>query len=276
MADMIDAYWFGAREEGGLVYSGYGDEPGWRDGEERTVARPEDIAICAWGYHAADNWWTALRNAPGPIACRVRLEVTDRDEGKLVGPRRMLVAHVDAWRELRLAAADFAEHVLQHERAAGREPGPSSWYAIEAARKYARGEIDARTLATAQDDAYAAAHAATYAAYPRTAPSTDAPYAAYAAAYAAADAAYAAADATYAAACAAACAAADATYAAACVADERAWQSKRLDYWMNQAFARKEAPDNVPGRREVPALRGGRAGGVRARVQGGAAVRKAP
>lgn len=152
---MIDAYWFAEREKNGRVYTALGHEPGWRDGEERTVRHAERVRMNTWGYHAADSWLHALADAPGPIACRVRLEVTERTEdGRLVGPRCMLVAHVDASHELRLFAADCAERALLYEREAGREPDPRSVAAIEAARAYVRGEIDAQALAAARSDAF--------------------------------------------------------------------------------------------------------------------------
>jgi hypothetical protein len=246
MTDMVDAYWFGAREENGLVYTGHGDEPGWRDGEERTVARPEDVCMCEWGYHAADSWLIALPWAPGPIACRVRLEVAHRENGKLVGPRRLLVAHVDASPELRLFAVDCAERILQRERSAGRELERASWKVVEASRRYARGEIGTteleRAAAEAEATAYAscgfesyAAYSAFYTAYPNPVK-------------AAKNAAYSARVGVYAPYVAAPDAGIrdPAAYATAIMmaraggAEEHEWQSRRLDYWMEQAFARKE------------------------------------
>ena len=210
---MIDAYWFGAREENGLVYAGKGNELGWRDGEERTVTKPERIEMCSWGYHAARSWLDALKNAPGPVACRVQLEVADFHNGKMVGPRRKLITHVDASRELRLFAADCAERVLLRERKAGREPDKRSWAAVEAARAFARGEIDMDALRNAANAAYRAANAAN---------------AAYDAANAA-NAAYAANDAIY-----------TANAANAAYAVDQKWLQERLDCWMEQAFLRNK------------------------------------
>ena len=229
---MVDAYWFGQREENGLVYAGNGTEPGWRDGEDRTVAHPERIRMAVWGYHAATSWLRALRCATGPIACRVQLEAVAREDDILVGPRRVLLCHVDASHELRLFAADTAERALMRERTAGREPDPRSWRAVEAARKYAREEIDDAALRAAADAA-GDVYVATYA----TVDGPDA--AANAAAGAAAGAAYAAA----AGAAADAAANANAIYAAACAgaayaSAEREWQAERLAYWIDLAFAR--------------------------------------
>ena len=221
--DMIDAYWFGVREENGLVYSNAGNEPGWCDGEERTVANSERVKMCSWGYHAADSWFHALRYASGPIACRVRLEVVDRDyDGKMVGLRRMLVAHVNVTRELRLAAADIAQHALLREREARREPDLRLWKVVDAVRRYALGEIDEKMLKGAADAAYAVA---------------DSSYAAYAAYSASVNAIFDFSYAAYSASIYDVC-----TYArsAADVAsDEHAWQSECFNYWIEQAFVRK-------------------------------------
>src|SRR4030067_1815360 len=45
-------------------------------------------------------------------------------------------------RELHELACRFAEHALENERAAGREPDPRSWAGIEAKRTGLRGAID--------------------------------------------------------------------------------------------------------------------------------------
>jgi hypothetical protein len=218
----VGAYWFAKYEKDGLVYPGTGGEPGWRDGEERTVEHPERVRLCAWGYHAADNWWTALQDAPGPIACQVRLEVTDQeDDGKLVGPRSVLVAHVDASLELRLVAAEFRAVARMHKGRLG------AWQL--------RSEIDKQTLKGVA--AVAADAAISYAAWWR----------AYAAAYGAATGAYpaAAVDAVYLTAATAYTAAAAVDFSTAYKAADaaatvdRAWQAEHLSYWMEQAFARK-------------------------------------
>ena len=257
VVDMIDAYWFGAREENGLVYSVSGNDPGWRDGEERIVDYPEAVRLYRWGYHAADSWLNALESVPGPIACRVRLEVAFRNnDGKMVGPRRLLVEHADASRELRLFAADCAEHALLRERFVGREPDQRSWDAVEVVRQFARGEISAETLLTAYDAARYATDVVSY--------NVSAYYAANAASSAAGGAAAGAAYAVYAAYITAASArvaypavayngysdfaSSMGSVSTAAVADqisERAWQSERLNYWMEQAFSRKVTAANA-------------------------------
>src|SRR5690606_29775030 len=66
------------------------------------------------------------------------------DGNKLVTCRVRLVRRLDRWDETtaRLFAADCAEAALLGERASGREPDERTWAAVDAARRYARGEID--------------------------------------------------------------------------------------------------------------------------------------
>ena len=54
-------------------------------------------------------------------------------------------------------ACRCAEAALMQERKAGREPDPRSWAAIEAKRKWMRGEIDDNELRAARDTAWDAA-----------------------------------------------------------------------------------------------------------------------
>ena len=124
-------------------------------------------------------------------------------------------------RTLRMFAAWCARNVLDDERAAGREPDPRSWAAVETAERYALGQATDDELRDASAAAYDAAYAAAaYAAADCAATDADFAYAAtgayaYAAtgayAYAGAYAARAAARAVYAARAAAAAAAARAS-----------------------------------------------------------------
>jgi hypothetical protein len=72
---------------------------------------------------------------------------------------------VDDNAELRLFASGVAERALLQERAAGREPDPRSWRAVQAARQFAYGEIDSEALALAWHHAYEASVKAEVAAY---------------------------------------------------------------------------------------------------------------
>ena len=57
-----------------------------------------------------------------------------------------------------------AERALKRERKAGREPDQRSWAAIEAKRRWVRGEISDKDLTAARDAAWAAAGDAIWAA----------------------------------------------------------------------------------------------------------------
>src|SRR5690606_37698827 len=111
------------------------------------------------------------------------------DDGhKLVTCRVRLVRRLDRWDKTtaRLFAADCAEAALLGERMSGREPDERSWAAVDAARRFARGEIKSAALSAAR-----AVRAAAWAA--RAAAAATATAAAWAAAWAAAEAAAAAA-----------------------------------------------------------------------------------
>src|SRR5690606_37621982 len=145
--------------------------------------------------------------------------------------RVRLVRRLDRWDETtaRLFAADCAEAALLGERASGREPDERPWAAVDAARRFARGEIS-RAEADAASKAATAAGAA----------ARDAARAAARAAWAAAEAAgwAAAADAATKAADAATKAADAAAWAAA---DAAAWAAAEAAAW--DAVARATAWD---------------------------------
>jgi hypothetical protein len=61
-------------------------------------------------------------------------------------------------------ACKFAEGALRAERAAGLEPHPNSWAAIETKRRWLRGEATDEELAAAEEAAWAAARTAAWAA----------------------------------------------------------------------------------------------------------------
>ena len=189
--------------------------------------------LCSSGMHASSRALDALGYAPGVIICKVDISggiVHGHD--KSVAESRRVLAMADAGGALHEFACWCAEQALLRERAAGREPDRRSWNAIEAKRKWSRGEVTDEELAAA----YAAAADAAYAA----GAAADAAYAAYAAAYAAAAdaagarAAYAvAADAAYAAAYAAGARAAYAGAARAAGAAARAVQNDKLEEMLN-------------------------------------------
>lgn len=142
-------------------------------GQKLTVEPP--LELCNWGLHASKRAIDALNYAPGSIACRVELsgEILEGDD-KVCATERTVLKMIDATNVLHEFACWCAEQALLKEREAGREPDQRSWAAIEAKRKWLRGEItdseleaarDAALAAAAQDDAMDAAWAARAAAW---------------------------------------------------------------------------------------------------------------
>ena len=129
-------------------------------GQKLTVDPP--LILCNWGLHASKRAIEALRYAPGPIACRVELsgEILE-DDDKVCATERTVLKMIDATNILHEFACWCAEQALLQEREAGREPDPRSWAAVDAKRKWLRGEITDSELAAAWDAAWAAARAAT-------------------------------------------------------------------------------------------------------------------
>ena len=185
MTDTITAYWFACEDEQGRAYSPNKPDEKWRIGQRRTLKG--EIIPCQYGYHASPSLWDALRYAPGALACKVELSgtIVPHGDDKYAASTRKLVAAVNVERELRLFAADCAEHVLYlFEEKYPDDDRPRK--AIQAARDFANG------LITAANAAYAA-YAANAAVVANAANAYAANAAAAAAAAAAADASYAAA-----------------------------------------------------------------------------------
>jgi hypothetical protein len=125
-------------------------------GQTLTESRP--LVMCQVGLHASVRALDALQYAPGPVVCRVRLggQILAAAD-KHCASQRTCLAMADAATVLHEFACWCAEIALQAERAAGREPDPRSWAAIEAKRAWLRGEIDDQALAAARAVAWAAA-----------------------------------------------------------------------------------------------------------------------
>ena len=219
--------------------SGYGNEPAWQVGEERTIKGK--LVMCGHGYHSSPSWYDALGYAPGNMACIV--EVSGKilkDTDKQVSSKRKLIAAIDAEKVLRTWACDCAERALKKANVKDKR----SWNAIKVARLYNEGKATKQELAAARGaarDARDAARGAAWAAWDARGAARDASDAARDAARGAAWAAYAAALATARAnaraARAARDAAGDARDAARAARDkETQWQLKRLDKLMNELF----------------------------------------
>ena len=245
MTEKIAAYWFACEDEQGRAYSPNKPDEKWRIGQRRTLKG--EIIPCQYGYHASPSLWDALRYAPGALACKVELSgtIVPHGDDKYAASTRKLVAAVNVERELRLFAADCAEHVLYlFEEKYPDDDRPRK--AIQSARDFANDSISAyatNAAADAANAAYAAAdaaHAAYAAAYAAHAAANAAYATADAAAYAAANAAYAAYAAANAyaanAAANAAAHAAYATYAYAGRSAEKEWQREQFEQRFGHIF----------------------------------------
>ena len=147
-----------------------GTESPWEIGEERTYHG--EIVLCQSGYHSSPTLWDAFGYARGPVACLVEISKPVGSDGtetagnrKSISKTRKLLECRNIERELRLFAADCAEHVLHiFEREYPNDYRPR--LAIQAARDFVNGKIDAaaRDAAkeAARDAAWNAAWAATW------------------------------------------------------------------------------------------------------------------
>ena len=141
---------------------GYGDnrlvEPG------QTLQQPDmerEPELCCYGMHASQRIVDALKYAPGPIVCRVEIPDPIVGDDKIVGRERTVLWMVDASTVLHEFACRCAEDVL----ALVDNPDPRSLAAIEAKRRWLRGEATDSELAAAQAAAWAAGAAAWAAAW---------------------------------------------------------------------------------------------------------------
>lgn len=137
-----------------------------RDGQPlevgKTYTHNGEVKICESGYHASERLIDALKYAPGAQVSRVECwgSVKTEDD-KLVARNRKVLWTLDATMILH----EFACRVAEQTLAKIDNPDPRSLAAIEAKRKWMRGEISDKELYAAQDAAwYAALSAAQYAA----------------------------------------------------------------------------------------------------------------
>jgi hypothetical protein len=123
-----------------------------------------ELKMCSWGLHASKRAIDALRYAPGSVACRVELRSDlQHDDDKSVGRERRVMWMLDATNIQHECACRYAEGAL----ALIDKPDPRSVAAIQAKRKWLRGEITDAELAAARAAsaaAWAASDAAFYAA----------------------------------------------------------------------------------------------------------------
>jgi len=142
---------------------------GYEDGRE--IIEGESLRVegtpvlCERGLHASERIIDALKYAPGSILCRVELsdEIVQCDD-KAVAKERKTLWMFDATNALRDFAATVAENALLAERAAGREPDPRSWAAVQFIRDLLNGKIKEEDKKAAWSAAWSAAWAAAWAA----------------------------------------------------------------------------------------------------------------
>jgi len=123
---------------------GYGEEPAWKVGEERTVE--DELEMCQWGYHVSPSWYDALSYAQGNIACIVELSgEIKKQTDKYVARTRKLIDARNAEKGLRAWACDCAERALKKANVTDER----SWNAIKVARLYNEGKASKKELAAA-------------------------------------------------------------------------------------------------------------------------------
>ena len=159
----------------------------------KTYRCEGEIFLCENGMHGSKRILDALKYAPGPVCCRVRLWGDVREGGdKLAARNREVLSMADISSVLHEFACRCAEHALKRAHVTDKR----SWAAIEAKRAWLRGDISDTELVTAiaaaSDAAWAAARATAIAAA-RAAAWDAARDAAWAAARATGDASWAAA-----------------------------------------------------------------------------------
>jgi hypothetical protein len=122
---------------------------------------PDKLVLCRYGLHASTNIMDALQYAPGPIICRVELGGKIlRGDDKCVASERTAIAMTDATNILHEMSCWSAERALKRIKS----PDPRSVAAIQAKRKWLRGEITDKELDAARDAAWDAARDAARAA----------------------------------------------------------------------------------------------------------------
>ena len=124
----------------------------------RTYTAEGPLVLCRNGMHASIRALDALRYAPGPIVCRVRLggEII-HDTDKSVARSRRVLWLADATTILHEFALSVATGALCLQEARGEFTDPRSWAALGVKARWLRGEATARELDAAGDAAWAAA-----------------------------------------------------------------------------------------------------------------------
>ena len=140
-------------------------------GDGRLVVPGETLSVegepvlCEHGLHASERLIDALSYAPSSLVERVEVwGRVKRGTDTLDGQHRHCLWTLDIDRLLHEFALWCAEGALNRERAAGREPDPRSWAALEAKRGWLAGTVSDAELDAARAAAWDAVGAAAWAA----------------------------------------------------------------------------------------------------------------
>jgi hypothetical protein len=130
----------------------------WKPKVGQTLKVDADkLRMCSYGLHASKKIIDALRYAPGSLICRVELGGTIiKDDDKVCASERTIIAMADATNVLHEIACWSAEQALKKIK----KPDPRSFAAIQAKRKWLRGEITDAELSAARSAARSAAWSA--------------------------------------------------------------------------------------------------------------------
>ena len=128
-------------------------------------ATSEIPVLCKVGFHASEKPLDALTYAPGPVICRVHLNSRITHDGdKMVAQERKVIWMANITAELHEFACQCAEDALKNAEIAD----PLLWGAVEAKRKWLKGEVTDQQLnaawSAAQDAAWSAAQDAAWSA----------------------------------------------------------------------------------------------------------------
>jgi len=125
---------------------------------------PDELCMCNYGLHASKRIIDALGYAPGALICRVDLggRIIKGDD-KVVASERTIIQMADATNVLHEMACWSAERALKNIK----NPHPDSLAAIQAKRKWLRGEITDVELSAAESAAWSATESAAWSAQNR-------------------------------------------------------------------------------------------------------------
>ena len=123
----------------------------------KTYTADGEISLCENGLHASKRILDALSYGPGSVVCRVEMSgKIIHDDNKLVAEKRKVLWILDATNLLH----EFAYRCAEDALFTVDDPDPRSLAAVEAKRKWLKGEITDDELSAAHSAASSAAHSA--------------------------------------------------------------------------------------------------------------------